>query len=497
MTQKGILSIDQGTTSCRAIVFSTDGNIVSTAQKEFTQYFPHDGWVEHDPEEIWQSTLAVCREAIAKAQHIGVTVCTLGITNQRETTIIWDRETGKAIYNAIVWQDRRTDATCQSLRQTIDSETLQQKTGLLLDPYFSATKIAWILDHVPEARKDADSGKLAFGTIDTFLIWRLTNGEVHATDVTNASRTNLFNIATLSWDEELLRLFNVPCAILPEVKRSSDNFGQTQNGLLPNILPIEGVAGDQQAATIGQCCFDAGDIKSTYGTGCFMLVNTGKDIKLSENNLLTTVAYQIDDKPVYALEGSIFIAGAGVQWLRDGIKVINSAKDTENLAQSLPYDHGMYLVPAFAGLGAPYWEPRARAACFGMTRDTTEAHFARASLEAVCFQTYDLLRAMANDGVIAKHLAIDGGMVANNWLAQFMADILEIDIQRPKIMETTALGAAYLAGLKHGLYSSLEDIRAQRQIQAHFEPQMHQQQRQTLLAGWQKAVAATRAFSDA
>ncbi|XOV81055.1 MAG: glycerol kinase GlpK [Aestuariibacter sp.] len=495
MPLSGILSIDQGTTSSRAIVFSVAGDIIAVAQQEFKQHFPADGWVEHDPEEIWSTTVAVCKSAIAQAKEKGIEVVTVGITNQRETTVVWDKSTGKPLYNAIVWQDRRTADICQALSKEQSAAELQQKTGLLLDAYFSATKIAWILDNVDGARQLANAGKLAFGTIDTFLIWRLTGGKVHATDVTNASRTNLFNIQTLQWDEHLLQLFNVPESLLPEVKQSADDFGTTTADLFDRPLPICGVAGDQQAATIGQCCFNPGDIKSTYGTGCFVLLNTGKTLHFSKNNLLTTIAYQINGEVHYALEGSIFIAGAAVQWLRDGIKVIASAQETEALATSLPYQHGVYLVPAFAGLGAPYWDPSARAACFGMTRDTSEAHLARAALEAVCFQTHDLLQAMASDGVEPSLLTIDGGMVNNNWLCQFMADVLSVDIQRPTIMETTALGAAYLAGLQHGIYDSFENIAAQRSIDRTFKPAMDNVLRKELLQGWQRAVGATQHFT--
>lgn len=495
MQRTGILSIDQGTTSSRAIVFSSDGQIISVAQREFRQIFPADGWVEHDPEEIWQTTLTVCKEAMEKAQQDNVMVATIGITNQRETTVVWDRDTGIPIYNAIVWQDRRTAKICDSLKNQTSPQQLQEKTGLLLDAYFSATKIAWILDNVDGARARANEGKLAFGTIDTFLIWRLTNGKIHATDVTNASRTNLYNIQTLQWDEELLRLFDVPETVLPTVKQSADDFGQTDPNIFDVSLPIEGVAGDQQAATVGQCCFSAGDIKSTYGTGCFVLLNTGQDIKFSQNKLLTTIAYGVKGQVNYALEGSIFIAGAAVQWLRDGIKIIESASQTEALAKGLQYGHGVYLVPAFAGLGAPYWNPDARAACYGMTRDTTEAHLSRAALESVCFQTHDLLQAMAGDGVNPTKLAIDGGMVNNNWLCQFMADLLQVEIQRPTVMETTALGAAYLAGLQHGIFQSFDDVLKQRRIEAHFNHSLDNNIVEQLLSGWKKAVDATQLFS--
>lgn len=486
-----ILAIDQGTTSSRAIIFSPESDIIAVAQQEFTQHYPDDGWVEHDPEDIWQSTLTVCQQAIKAAHLKGAKVVAIGVTNQRETTVVWDKKTGKAIYNAIVWQDRRTANICQTLNTPQNLETVQSKTGLLLDPYFSATKIAWILDNIAGARDAAKNGELLFGTIDTFLIWRLTKGRTHATDVTNASRTNLFNIHSIEWDETLLDLFKVPSEVLPEVKQCADDFGVADASLLGEDIPILGVAGDQQAAAIGQCCFTEGSIKSTYGTGCFVLLNTGTTAFTSKNKLLTTVAYQIKGTTHYALEGSIFIAGAGIQWLRDGIGVIEDAKETEALAKSLDYNHGVYLVPAFAGLGAPHWQPNARATMFGMTRGTTNAHFARAALEAVCYQTNDLLKAMADDGVTPELLRVDGGMVANNWACQFLTDILDIPVQRPKIMETTALGAAYLAGLQAGIYTSTEALAKSNQIDSEFQPSMNGSLRQQLITGWKKAVNCT------
>ncbi|MBE1300083.1 MAG: glycerol kinase GlpK [Alteromonadaceae bacterium] len=489
-----ILAIDQGTTSSRAIIFSATGEILCSAQKEFTQYYPNDGWVEHDPEEIWTSTLDVCQQALATAKTKQAHVVTIGITNQRETTIVWDKQTGKAIYNAIVWQDRRTASQCDALRTDANVELVRNSSGLLLDPYFSATKVSWILDNVAGARDKAAAGELAFGTVDSFLISRLTGGMVHATDVTNASRTNLYNIHTLCWDDKLLDLFNVPAAILPEVKECSDDFGLASASVLGQELPIQGVAGDQQAATVGQCCFSKGSIKSTYGTGCFVLLNTGEEVLTSQNNLLSTIAYQINGKVNYALEGSIFIAGAAVQWLRDGINVIDSAKETEALAKKLDYDHGVYLVPAFAGLGAPHWDPNARAAIYGMTRGTEVAHFARAALESVCFQTHDLLQAMAQDGVSANNINVDGGMVANNWVCQFLSDVLDVEVARPAIMETTALGAAYLAGLKAGIYDSLDALEEQRTIEIKFNPNMQETLRNKLLGGWSAAVKSTLAF---
>lgn len=486
-----ILAIDQGTTSSRAIIFSPDSTILCSAQKEFPQHYPADGWVEHDPEDIWQTTLQVCMEALEKAKGMNANVITIGITNQRETTLVWDKKSGKAIYNAIVWQDRRTAAHCDELRKDTSVDLVNSRSGLLLDPYFSATKVSWILDNVSGARERAERGELAFGTVDSFLIWRLTNGKTHATDVTNASRTNLYNIHTLSWDDELLTLFNVPKAVLPEVKECSDDFGVSDEDVLGVALPIQGVAGDQQAATIGQCCFEKGNIKSTYGTGCFVLLNTGEEIKRSENNLLSTVAYQINGTTHYALEGSIFIAGAAVQWLRDGIGIIDSAGVTESLAKSLDYDHGVYMVPAFAGLGAPYWDPNARGAIYGLTRGSGVAHITRAALESVCFQTSDLLRAMAEDGVTPTAINVDGGMVGNNWVCQYLADILNIQVSRPKVMETTALGAAYVAGLKAGIYASTEELMSHRKIDREFNPDMGGDLRDKLLKGWASAISST------
>ncbi len=491
-----ILAIDQGTTSSRAIVFSSQGEILVTSQQEFTQHYPADGWVEHDPEEIWSTTVATCKEALAQAKQMDAKVVSIGITNQRETTIVWDKQSGNPIYPAIVWQDRRTASTCKELASDGNVKLLQTKTGLLLDPYFSATKVAWILDQVDGARERAEAGELAFGTVDSFLIYRLTGGKVHATDVTNASRTNLFNIHDLCWDNELLSLFAVPAAVLPEVKQCTDDYGMAEAGVIGETLPIQGVAGDQQAATVGQCCFEPGDIKSTYGTGCFVLLNTGAQAYASQNQLLTTIAYQIKGELHYALEGSIFVAGAAVQWLRDGIGVIGHASETENLAKQLDYDHGTYLVPAFAGLGAPHWQPDARAALFGMTRDTGPAHFARAALESVSYQTHDLLAAMAQDGVTPKAIKVDGGMVGNDWVCQFLSDILHVEVSRPKVMETTALGAAMLAGLQAGIYDSVASIKQMRQTQASFHPAMQKPIRENLLAGWDKAVKATLAMTQ-
>lgn len=490
-----ILAIDQGTTSTRAIIFAPDSSIIAVAQQEFAQHYPNDGWVEHDPEDIWSSTVVVCRQAISEAIAKGARIAAIGVTNQRETTVVWDRNTGQAIYNAIVWQDRRTAQTCRDMQDKGLFDVVNSRTGLLLDPYFSASKVAWILDNVDGAREKAEAGDLAFGTIDSFLIWRLTDGQMHATDVTNASRTNLFNIHDMEWDPKLLEVFNVPKSVLPEVKECADDFGHTTEDLFGFSLPILGVAGDQQAASIGQCCFNEGAIKSTYGTGCFVMLNTGTKAFNSKNKLLTTVAYTIKSETHYALEGSIFIAGAAIQWLRDGLGVIRSASETEDLAKSLDDEHGVYMVPAFAGLGAPHWAPDARGAVFGLTRGTTNAHFVRAALESVCYQTSDLLHAMAEDGVSLDKIRVDGGMVGNNWLCQFLAGILDVTVERPKIMETTALGAAYLAGLKAGIYQSCEQLASMNEVESSFEASMASSQRRKLISGWENAVQSTLGYS--
>jgi len=481
-----ILSIDQGTTSTRALVFREKGRVLFTAQEEFPQIYPDDGWVEHDPESIWETTLSTLTKAHAYAKKKDLTVLGIGITNQRETTLVWDRKSGKCIYNAIVWQDRRTAAICREIKSRYSERDLNAKTGLLLDPYFSATKAAWILDHVKGAREQAEKGDLAFGTIDSFLIYRLTEGASHATDATNASRTNLYNIHTQDWDEELLKLFNVPKAILPAVYDCAADFGTTH--ILGEPIKILGVAGDQQAATIGQCCFETGTIKSTYGTGCFVLMNTGDQCVTSENRLLSTVAYRLGGKTTYALEGSIFVAGAAVQWLRDELKIIKKAKHTEKLIKKTKSNNGVYLVPAFTGLGAPYWDPDARGAIFGITRDTGRADIVRATLESVVYQTLDLFEAMAEDGIAPTSLKVDGGMVANNWMVQFLSDILDLPVERPKVMETTALGAAYLVGLQCGLYENLADISKHWQHESGFTPTMKPEARNPLIAGWEKAV---------
>ena len=487
-----ILSIDQGTTSSRAILFTTDGQPAFTAQREFRQIYPDSGWVEHDPEEIWSTTLAVFREAIDWSRDRSRTIAAIGITNQRETAVIWDRESGKPVYNAIVWQDRRTADFCAELRQTGKEAEVRATTGLLLDPYFSASKIRWILEHVEGARELADQGRLAFGTTDSFLIWRLTGGKVHATDATNASRTLLFDIHRQRWDPQLLALFQVPASLLPEVKDSAADFGTTDSRVTGISLPIAGVAGDQQAATIGQACFEPGMIKSTYGTGCFAVLNTGRKAVQSNHKLLTTVAYRIGGEVCYALEGSIFVAGAAVQWLRDGIGIIRSAAETEALAAALDDNKGVYLVPAFTGLGAPHWDPHARGAIFGLTRDSGAAELARATLESVAYQTRDLVRAMAADGVAMESLRVDGGMVANDWLLQFLADVIDVPVERPEVVETTALGAACLAGLQSGIYRSLEDIAGHWSRQARFVPAMEDGRRQRLLNGWDSAIARVK-----
>jgi glycerol kinase len=488
MKPEYLLAIDQGTTSSRAIVFDADMRIVSLAQEEFPQLYPADGWVEHDPNAIWSTTLRTARRAFAEAEAKGGQVAAIGITNQRETTVLWERESGKPIHNAIVWQDRRTADTCKRLAEDNLGDEVQQRTGLLLDPYFSATKIAWLLDHVAGARKLAEDGKLAFGTIDSFLISRLTGNQVHATDVTNASRTSLFNIRNESWDEELLRIFNVPPGVLPEVFDCAANFGHTTPELFGRAIPILGVAGDQQAALIGQCCFAPGAIKSTYGTGCFVLMNTGSRAMLSKNRLLSTIAYRINGKTTYALEGSIFTAGAAVQWLRDGLGLIATASESEELAREASDDSGVYMVPAFTGLGAPYWNPDVRGALFGISRSTGRAEIVRAVLESVCYQTHDLFAAMAADGVKPSSLRIDGGMVANNWMVQFLADILDLPVDRPEIMETTALGAACLAGLQAGLLGSFEELSGKCRMDARFGPDMAAPERKHLLDGWHDAV---------
>ena len=488
-----ILAIDQGTTSSRAILFDENTNVVATVQQEFPQLYPAEGWVEHDPEAILSSVLAVSREALAKAKEQGFSVAGIGITNQRETSIVWNRATGKAIYNAIVWQDRRTADHCDELKHANQEAEVQSRTGLLLDPYFSATKIAWILDHVDGARQQAARGELAFGTVDSFLIWRLTAGQVHATDATNASRTNLYNIHDGKWDENLLNIFRVPGKLLPQVMDCSTHFADTDVSVFGTAIPITGVAGDQQAASIGQCCFQPGSIKSTYGTGCFVMIHSGHKPIVSGHRLLTTVAYQLDGVRSYAIEGSIFVAGAAVQWLRDGLGIIDSAAETELLANSIENNGGVYIVPAFTGLGAPYWRPDVRGAMFGLTRATGPAEIARATLESVAYLTSDLFAAMANDGIKPTSLRVDGGMAANDWFLQFLADVLGMRLCRPAVMETTALGAAYLAGRHLGIYGDFEAFTALWRGGGEYEPRITEGRRSDLLDGWQDAVRrATR-----
>ena len=485
MTQV-ILSIDQGTTSSRTLVFSLSGEILFSSQEEFPQIYPQDGWVEHDPEAIWSTVLSTLTQAYDYAVANDLTPAAIGITNQRETTVVWDRKTGETLYNAIVWQDRRTSDHCKTLAQRMPAEILQAKTGLLHDPYFSGSKMAWILDNVSGARARADAGELCFGTVDSFLIWRLTGGASHVTDATNASRTNLFDIHKQDWDEELLELFDVPRAGLPKVLDCAADFGTCT--LLGTDIPITGVAGDQQAAAIGQACFKAGDIKSTYGTGCFVILNTGEEAITSKNRLLTTVGYRLKGRTSYALEGSIFMAGASVQWLRDGMKLVENASETETVCEALESSDGVYLVAAFTGLGAPHWAPDARAAVFGMTRNTNSNHFIRATVESVVYQTNDLFDAMARDGVAPTALRVDGGMAANSWMCGYLSDILDMPVLRPKILETTALGAAYLAGLGAGLYENLETLAENWVAEREFTPTLSAETRETRLAEWSKYV---------
>ncbi len=485
-----VLAIDQGTTSTRAILFDEQARAIATAQREFPQHYPQAGWVEHETQDIWRDTLAVAREALAGVPL--AQVAAIGIANQRETVVIWDRATGEAIHRAIVWQDRRTAETCAALKGEGVEAMVTDRTGLLLDPYFSATKAAWMLDHVPGARVRAERGDLAFGTIDSFLLWRLTGGQVHATDVTNAGRTLLYDIRRQCWDEELCRLLRVPMAILPEVRDNSGLFGTTTPDLFGASLAIAGIAGDQQAALFGQACFERGMAKSTYGTGCFMLMNTGREAPRSANRLLTTPAYRLDGQMTYALEGSIFVAGAAVKWLRDGLGVIARASETHGLATQVEDNHGVVMVPAFTGLGAPYWDAQAKGAIFGLTLGATAAHLARAALESVAFQTMDLVDAMVKDsGALASALRIDGGMAANDWLCQFLADMLDVAVEKPTNLETTALGAAFHAGLATGVWSGLDDLSRTWESAAHFTPTMAPGRRVGLAALWRDAVSRT------
>ncbi|MDR3417733.1 MAG: glycerol kinase GlpK [Nevskia sp.] len=484
-----LLAIDQGTTSTRALVFGRDGTRLAQAQRELPQSYPQPGWVEHDAERIWDDALACAREALASAQLSAGDVAAIGITNQRETAVIWDRASGRPIHPAIVWQDRRTAAWCREHGGSERESWLQRKTGLLLDPYFSATKIAWMLDHVPGARQRAGRGELAFGTIDSWLLWKLSGGRLHATDATNASRTLLFNLHTQSWDPELLDFFGVPVSLLPEVRDTAADYGVTEAALFGAPIAIGAMVGDQQSATVGQACFQPGMIKSTYGTGCFLVLNTGDQPAQSRHRLLGTVGYRLGGHTTHALEGSIFVAGAAVQWLRDAMRLIRAAGETEALARSIDDTQGVYLVPAFTGLGAPYWDPQARGAVFGLTRDSGIAHIVRAALESACYQTRDLLEAMQHDATAPTELRVDGGMAVNDWLMQFLADILRIPVVRPQTVETTALGAALLAGLQAGVYASLEEIGSLWRADRRFEPLMEAGRADTLYGGWRDAVS--------
>lgn len=487
-----ILALDQGTSSSRAIVFDEKGTTCAVAQREFRQIFPQSGWVEHDPHEIWSSQASVIAEAITTLDINGLNIAGIGITNQRETTIVWDSETEEPIYNAVVWQDRRTSDYCDELKKQGVTDMIRQKTGLIIDAYFSATKIKWILDNVPGARKRAEKGKLLFGTVDTWLIWRLTRGEVHVTDVSNASRTMLFNINTLEWDQELLDLFDIPRSMMPEVKSSSEVYGHTKTTIFAHKVPISGIAGDQQAALFGQMCTEPGMVKNTYGTGCFLLMNSGEKPILSKNNLITTVAWKIGDVVNYALEGSIFVGGSVVQWLRDGLGVIKSSSEVEALASQVPDTNGVYFVPALTGLGAPWWDQYARGTITGISRGTTTAHIARAALEGIAYQTMDITNAMSRDaGVPLRELKVDGGASRNNLLMQFQADILGTKVIRPQVVETTAMGAAYLAGLAVGYWSSIDEIRKQWQIDRVFEPSWEEEKVRAAQDGWKDAVKRT------
>lgn len=488
MSNSFLLSIDQGTTSSRAILFSESGEIVAVQQKELTLHYPEKGWVEQNPNDIWNDTLWACQSIVK--DHSDKAIASIGITNQRETTILWDRSTGEPLYNAIVWQDRRTAALCEKLKAEGHENAVSKKTGLLLDPYFSATKIAWILDYVEGARQKAEKGDIAFGTVDSFLLWKLSGGKIHATDATNASRTMLFNIVTQQWDQDLLKLFQIPDSVLPEVKDNCYAFGQTEKDLLGKTYAIGGIAGDQQAALIGQACFDVGMVKSTYGTGCFALMNIGETFKQSHNRLLTTVGYRLAGQTCYALEGAIFVAGAAIQWLRDSLGLFSNAEDSEEMALSVKDNNQVYFVPAFTGLGAPHWNPYARACISGLTRESTAAHITRAALEAQAYQTLDLMDAMVADSKQSPSVVrADGGLVANGFVCQFLADMLDKPVDIPKIHETTALGAAYLAGLQSGVYQDFDDIKNGWQLERRYEPSMGESERKTLYKGWQEALS--------
>ena len=490
--EKYILALDQGTSSSRAIVFDQNGQTKAVSQKEFTQIFPKPGWVEHNPMEIWSSQASVIAEAITSIDINGLNIAAIGITNQRETTIVWDAETGEPVYNAIVWQDRRTSEYCDSLKRDGRTDLIRSKTGLIIDAYFSATKIRWILENVPGARQKAEEGRLRFGTVDTWLIWMLTRGEVHVTDVSNASRTMLFNIHSLEWDKELLELMNIPASMMPQVKSSSEVYGYTKTTLFAHEVPIAGIAGDQQAALFGQMCTEPGSVKNTYGTGCFLLMNSGERPIMSKNNLLTTIAWKIGDTVNYALEGSIFVAGSVVQWLRDGLGIIQSSSEVEALAASVPDNGGVYFVPALTGLGAPHWDQYAQGSIYGLSRGSTAAHIARAALEGIAFQTMDIVNAMQKDaGVTLKELKVDGGASRNNLLMQFQADVLGTSVIRPTVTETTALGAAYLAGLAVGYWESIEHIKKQWGVEKEFQPSAAPETVAALKDGWNDAIRRT------
>ena len=486
--KKFIISIDAGTTSNRSILFDLRGKPVYSSQKEFTQYFPKSGWVEHNPEEIWRTTVKTLKDVIQKAKRLNGKILTIGITNQRETTVLWDKKTGKPVYNAIVWQDRRQEDYCKNLRKQNKENMIFNKTGLLIDSYFSGTKIKWILDNIPKAKQLMNKKQLMFGTIDSFLIWRLTRGSVHATDATNASRTMIFNITTNKWDDAILKILKIKKHILPIVKDCADDYGQTHSSITGKSIPINGVVGDQQSATIGQCCFEPGSLKSTYGTGAFVLLNTGNKKIYSTNRLLTTIAYRIKGKTTYAMEGSIFVAGAGVQWLRDRMKFIKKAPETEKIVNSLKGNNGIYLVPAFTGLGAPYWNANSRGVLSGITRDTNPKEIIRATIESVAYQTYDLFEAMKHDGLRPRIVKVDGGMVMNNWFSQFLSDVVNVKVLRPDVQETTAAGAAFMAGLKIGVYKSLKDISKNWHLNRKFSPKMKSINRKKLIKGWSKAI---------
>jgi glycerol kinase len=492
MSGKYLLAIDQGTSSSRTVIYDHKANVVTSAQQEFPQIYPQPGWVEHDPEAIWDSVTTVTRDAMNKSGAVAGDISAIGITNQRETTVIWDRESGECVYNAIVWQDRRTAAYCQALKNDGLEATVTEKTGLRLDPYFSATKVSWLLDNVDGVRDRAEAGKLAFGTIDSFLLWRLTGGKVHATDATNASRTLLFNIPTQQWDDELLAMFSIPRALLPDVRDCAADFGVAKDACLGGNVPVCGIAGDQQAALIGQAGFNVGMTKSTYGTGCFVIANTGSDALLSQNQLLTTVAMRIDDKVTYGLEGSVFVAGSAMQWLRDELKIIGSAAESEAIAKQKGVVADVHVVPAFAGLGAPHWDPDARGAVLGLTRGSGRDEIVTATLQAVAYQTRDLIDAMSDDGIKPSVIRVDGGMVANDWFLQFLSDILNISVERPKNVESTVLGAAYLAGYRAGIVKSTDDLSTLWRCERTFKPAMADDQRQSLLHGWQDAVNRVR-----